>query len=1201
MNKRGEMIDRGRRKKVAWRTLLLIAALFACLAHTLPTAAKTTPEGYELKMIRGFTEGDYPAVYASFRMMLATYPDHPLSRIYYSRLLEMADLFGTTAVEELVLKMKKTIKARGGRNANACLIALDCVHEALLYRYDAEKAKRITDELKPVREWALIGPFRRYGSGDMEYRFMSELVSDGEGNEREKRISIEEYDGRLRPGRFVGPGEGVVYARASFVTEDEVMVRVYCRGDYHAMINGRYVGGNVPGRRRNLRIFSVRDTRRVTLLLKLHLGDGEEGVRVLITDKRDAVQSPSIDNESSFTEECAVSEEDEFPHAHFIEMARRDPAFAYARLGIRLDGLQSEEAVEYYRKSLNAKQDILISYLLAASLLAGKDKDIEPAGHSEGWRLIEEIYDERPGFAPAALKRLDRLIEGRENRRALLEGELLVLSSPRFPYARLALLQLLDKTGSDREFLAATIKLRKDFPDSHLVTEAEAEYYRDRNSTRYLESCIALAGRAYTPRRGRIAAAELVSRGEYGAARELIQRLNFNNDLVREMVVAAIRTGDFPTARNIIFGAILRREDPWFYEALGRMDMVRGDDPSMYLYKLLSMDPSRFEVADYLRYLDTGDITGPPGIFLDQDAVAGRLRTAPADGRHSSTILYRGRTFLLQNDGSSRAFCEDIIHLSDAKGVWRYGEIRIPCRGRFNPVRVRVYNKQGIVANSYTFRKEGDEVCVNIASLGRNSIIHLAYSIDNAVFTPGGGRLFSYPPEYLQGYNEPAVAILIKVITPEEMEVDFRFRDEIPVESIASDGFRYHTIRMGGLSSVEKERLSGDRGNSLAFYSFSTMNGFEDFSALRKGSIGVGENGTAEKATSLKKEGLEKTVAAVYDFVSRGIDLDERESGLTSSPENILNERHGTAEEKAMLARALLDRLGIRSYLAFGRDRLQPVMTGYMFHEYYTDCLLFVPLDRENSLWLDFSSRNFACGTVSGRIDGTEASIMINGSHHMRSVRSSVATLVGGEYRLRIKEDGGVQCAIKISFNGSSADARSSFRDTQRDSHRAEETAHLYVEKALPGFSMDGYRVRNLDDCEKPLVLEVEGAGIGALIEAERLIFRPVLRGSAINGYVSYPRRSSPLVIETGVHESDRYRWTLPESFRGAELNKRRAVRGRFGNASIIIRKKKGSVSLYAKKTVHIDAAVIGPDEYPDFLDFCRELQRLEGETIILE
>ena len=194
------------------------------------------------------------------------------------------------------------------------------------------------------------------------------------------------------------------------------------------------------------------------------------------------------------------------------------------------------------------------------------------------------------------------------------------------------------------------------------------------------------------------------------------------------------------------------------------------------------------------------------------------------------------------------------------------------------------------------------------------------------------------------------------------------------------------------------------------------MDGYGDFSAWYQGLLNRNDSDSKMPVSRFKKDTLEKTIAAVYDFVAREIELQKNTMYLPDSVENILFRKSGTPEDKTVFAQYLLKRLGISSYPAFARNRFLPGSATCLYPEYFTHMLLCVPLDVGNALWLDFSSRYYRCGVTACAVDGAEALVFLQDAFRMRRVLSLDRRSTVSRYDVAISDDGRASCDMEAAF-----------------------------------------------------------------------------------------------------------------------------------------------------------------------------------------
>lgn len=971
-------------RKRAWAgaaVCFLVAALAAPVPVT-PAVAESDPGRLEDAVIAGYAEGSYRLCYERLEKMLTGQPALPVSVLYYGFLFRLADLVGPAVVDETAGRIRDALLKSGDENAPSALLRLNCEIEKNRYRIDGVKAKQVTDELKPVRRWTLFGPYLRYGQGDIEHRFQPEIISDLTRVSPQKKTVVTNYDGWLDPGRYLNNARGVVYAAVSFYTESAVRIRVCSESVYRVFINGRAVVWNRAEDRRNVRVIKVPRATGITVMVKMW-GDPARKLRLLITDDRDRSINPVREDDRIFTDECGASEVQEYPGAQVMD-AERVSARGDARRGIYCDSLGSDEAIIWYRKSLAREKSAHPLFLLASALRSCDGMNRSTARFEEARRILDEINTYYPGYAPARQFRPGLLAGRGDYLEAYREGRKAVSSSPRDAYSCLAFLDILDYLGRDREFADTAGLIRKEYADSPLLLQKESAFYATRDQSARLDALKELLKKSFFPDSARTLIGIYTARGDYESALKFINSNNYNNDFTRELIDVLIRKGDFDEARTVIFKSLISSDNPDLYNSLAMIDIAQSDDPSMYLQKLLDADPSDFRADEYLKYVGSGQLVNPFNRYLEASG-ADALKAGPAPSASPVDVLYRQRIYVLNEDGSSRVFYEEIVRVNNETGAQRWRRVQLPRRGEFRLVSVRVHDRNGNHTDLYSVDGES----LSIGPVRKDTLLHLSYIIKNAVPIAPGSGFFSMPPDFIQAFDEPVRRVSVKVIAPDRMKLQCMASRGITVEKARAGSMLQYSFALNDLGAVKQEQLTGDMRNPLPYVAFSTMEGPGDFITWYNGRISGADSGLDAGAGQFARDSVERTIEAVYEFVARRIGLEKGGIGSPRPAAETWFGKKGSAEDKVLLARMLLEQLGIRSYTAFARSKFLQDPGEVIHHEYFTDILLYVPLDAGSALWLDFSSPANRCGVTRESVAETEAYVVVNDYYHLKKIKNA--------------------------------------------------------------------------------------------------------------------------------------------------------------------------------------------------------------------
>jgi len=343
---------------------------------------------------------------------------------------------------------------------------------------------------------------------------------------------------------------------------------------------------------------------------------------------------------------------------------------------------------------------------------------------------------------------------------------------------------------------------------------------------------------------------------------------------------------------------------------------------------------------------------------------------------------------------------------------------------------------------------------------------------------------------------------------------------------------------------------------------------------------------------------VDETARRIYAFVSREIDLSGNVLYFPEKAATTMMKRRGTPEDKAVLARAMLESLGIRSYFAFTSGRDFPDLRGFVSPRIFSHVLLYVPIDRLAGVWMDFSQAYNGYGVVDPEIEGTEAMVIIRDRTETRTV--SALRMSGSRIGMKVQIDNRGNAFFNggIRFHGAREDVRMLFQDAQS----REEMVNRLLSKMFPAFSLDDYRITGLEAVDSPLELAIKGRAFSiSTVAPDRIIISPVLNASEVLRHVDDRHRKHPFHLVRPVNESEAYSYILPEEYRGATLQREDVVRCRFGYAILRMSKRPGSNELEVDKEVHVNAVSIDPAEYSEFVEFSTAIRQAEQRHIIIE
>lgn len=1174
----------------------LLCTVFLCFLHIagFPDDSFLL---HEQRVEESFRRGDYFDMFARIEDLLLAHPARPEAFLYVYDITRLGEVIGRDRAFSTLKKLDALYtgdKSGEQRGAKKLLLMLEM--EKLLQPVDRARSEKISRALSPVRNWVLMGPYWKYGPGDLYASFLPEQTDSLSAKSLPSRRVRIEGDGTLHLARFLYPAAGVAYAAFSFRSEKDIKLRLYSDERYALFVNGKKILVNDEnGAKRRLRIVRLWGSNEFTVMVKIHK-KSSWSLRVLVTDTNDTPIELPVELDRFYRADFRYAEEMEYPFAELME--KSDEGMRAGALASFFDELDSDESLQFYKKAAETKGTLVAKYLYAAALIGYGGDRADSARNLEGRRLMKEVHDADAAMIPALHKRFRAIYDSKDNLAAVNFGkEIYGISKNFFPFRRdyLRLLRFLDYR---KEFEDEISKMKLDFPSAAVVLKEEAAYYRKRNPQKSAKLYEAVLEKEYDKKSLSGIVRYLKKRNEEKKALEILDKHDGENDFWYERASLLIALDRFDEAKKLLFTKLLDREEPDCYRLLGYMDAKSGDDPLMHWKRELEIYPSNFSLDEYVRYLEKGEISTP--LFCKESKEVHDMIAAWKGGAYDglpSCVLYRGRSYELLPDGGSRVYCEELLFLKDKKAIERWGEFEVVHSGEFKPVSVRVYHKDGGYTDAYSVQDVDGDRYINLPSLKEYSLAHVSYIIDNPVREPAYANLFALPSMEICDFDEPVKKFYFSVSVPKNMKCSITAPPSARVSEIARGETITHSFSLIDIPAIARERFSGNRLNVLPHYAFSTMDGDNDFAAWYRGLL-VGMFDMDAKLCRQQFNGRGKAlIENIYEYVARNIELEKRKLFYPQKASDVYYAKRSGVEGKAILTKSILERFGILSFIAFTKRNDRPFESDFTSPHGFTDILLYVPVSSEEALWLDFSSMEYACGDVSPLLEGAEALLLVGGGVERKRIEGKQQGKVKSYFRIEIGQTGETAFQGKVELFG----PRGDFRRKLIDPREEEKSVRNYFGFLFSTFDMDDYATHNVRDYAKPLVLTAKGSCHDiALASGSGIVVKASPYPSEATEYVLYASRQHPLFIGEPVYEDDIYEYVLPVGARVAALPERVSHETRFGKIELDARYDAKEHKVFVRKKTFLKSGRIAPGEYGEFVNFCAKIKEAEGAGIVL-
>ncbi|HPQ51833.1 MAG TPA: DUF3858 domain-containing protein [Spirochaetota bacterium] len=1188
------------------KKILLLLLITAVLSPAIPLSGgdiETFPAMRD-RIEGDFYRGDYPSLLGNIEKVLRAYPRRPESFLYLYDVVRFADIYGFTKSNDILTSVIQSLKRQPHKEgAHALHLAAMLEKEKLYYRFNRKEAADVSTRLGPVRKWMLLGPYNEYGPADFTRILPPDMSLALDAVKNLKRyVVVDNPKGELDCGRYLYPGKGVAYAVTSFQVQRPLKLRIYSDTSYQLFINGKKT---IINDRRNVhrrcRVVKIWGADLVSVMLKLY-HDRSWKCRVLVTDEDDKIITPRFAGAEISSGDFEYAEEFEYPYGEYVRHLGEDPRRGAQEIANYFDELESDEALRYYRKADELSGGPVARYFLGTALIEYSGNDRSSARYLEGWRLLSGMEERHRDFVPLRHRLFRNIIDRGDYLQAYRFGRSIYGKSLNyFPFRRdfVSLMRIL---GYEREFLREAETFQKDFPESITPVAEKAMFFSSRNINR----AVAL----YEKCCSRCSDASILSslvklyrkQGNYNAALRAIRNYDRDGRFAAAAIDIRIAMGDLEGAKQEAFREIAHREDSSLYMRLGDINYLAGGDPVMDWKRSLYIRPSQLYLNELVSWTEKGKIGNPFDAFkADEETLHGTIDTwlkKNVTTERSSLILRRDRMFSLETDGDSSVFCEDLVYLNNEKIIDRWGEYRVPYRGTFIPVKVRVYHQDGSHSDEYQVRDVNNVKYLNFSSLKKGSVMRVAYIVRNPIVSPRKTRHFSIPLTPVQDYQESVLHFRLGVSAPKGMNVDFFIHPGTDITKKELDDRVLYTAELGRQKAVYRESFSGNRLNYLPCYAFSTVPDTASLAVWYDGLIeGTGSLGEHETAETFRGGTVLDTITKVYDYVAREIEPQRRILYYPGKARDTHYLKRGTPEDKVILARAILRNLGIASYPALA-DRAGFPDTGGMVSPYrYSDVLLYVPFDRASGLWMDFSGRYYSCGTVNEDVEGREAVVIVGNRFEKKRIAVSGPGGKKGTFHVNVSRDGSARIACTMEYSG----RRSALRKYFRNPREREQVMYNYFGNIIPSLNVEDFAIENVERYNDPLKLRLTGESVALVTPGkDRLILQPVISKSILYGYIRYDSRNYPLYISDTIDEKESYIYELPKEYSGKAVSRKVDVSGPFGSAHIYVHRKAGDHRLFVEKSILIKKNIISPKEYGKFVEFCISIKNAEYQSLVV-
>ena len=531
------------------------------------------------------------------------------------------------------------------------------------------------------------------------------------------------------------------------------------------------------------------------------------------------------------------------------------------------------------------------------------------------------------------------------------------------------------------------------------------------------------------------------------------------------------------------------------------------------------------------------------------------------------------------------------------KGIDDIGEVSIPENAKLLFARTITDGKSYDV---YSRKKVRSSSVLSMPQLEVGSIVDYAYIYESRYKRLPSSFFFTYNWYFSQFDNSVENAEYI-FISPDNISMK-NFHIGVKPKISSKDNYTiYHYTKKKSRGKL-REEASPHRGEILGTVLFSNFNSINDLTLQYQSTLKGKDTLTTDirklaAKLNLPTDNFLDKLRSVYYYINDKIRVIGSGIYYPTSCQTTLYRKKGTGEDKAVLASALYRVMGIDSEIIiakpnFGLDIRDDFVTPLSYNR------VFLKINGDVPIFLDFSSRFIRFGEIPDKYIRAEGISVVTGEkvkvNRFRDFHEDYFFTCHSE----IDPDGRALITGSHNFRG----YKSGFwRNLLFDISKRK----LYVEKLMsfymPGFNFEDFSIDNFYELEKDMILNYSGTADSAFgIQGKYLTLSLFIKKIYMaRNYLTQGKRLYPLIIDSTENLSWDISFKIPEDIKVVSSQDKFTLETEFGYYRTELKIKDGGIRSIRSFKLHQQR--IEPSEYPDFVEFCKKIDKFEEGLILLE
>jgi len=698
-----------------------------------------------------------------------------------------------------------------------------------------------------------------------------------------------------------------------------------------------------------------------------------------------------------------------------------------------------------------------------------------------------------------------------------------------------------------------------------------------------------------------------------GRADEAFQQYGAIEELTPGRPLPYIRRGDYLLRAT---DALSPAEEPRLKEALDSLEAGKERKPQD-----LSLARRVYAARKAIEYVRDATTVIPFPALRDEEYDVdyfrmdkGALEDLPQE-RAGAVYLLDLMVVSVFPNGTHTSLIHQSVLLKDKEGRDRFSEISVPQDAEI--VFARTIAPNGTVYNAEAVTDTGNEQSISMYGLEDGAVVDYAYRMKRASI-PSPGRDYEELTYYFGEVENPMLLSRLVLLVSEGVKVEWRAHPlDFAPEIRDATGFRIWTWEKRLSPGVKEESSMPSTERLVPTVKITTCPDWT-VGVKRAESLLLGrreaESTVAEVADLLALDAKRPRakVERVYKYIQ---DVIEPGGVGGATVLDTLKNRAGSPFDKTMLAQALLADMGVPSRVAFGYDaengeRFPPLPSA----SYLGGELLVVPghgdgdgaFDHPEDLWMSFESRYAPLGEIPAAY--REQIRFLVAPHGVVIQPPLSDPLPGGwverHLEFEIDPEGASECRGDFSYHG---DLRSGIRRAVADQTVRERLVSSELSRHVRGIKVEESEFRGIDQLEDNVSIIFRGT-VDRFLQprGDDWTLDPVAEKSDLSSAAPEPSREKPVEFDNpvkynpyqagfriaGAGEGGAPAWFFSGIPRDTVLV------SRFGYYCLDFEIE--GDTLWVTRSAYVPAQWIDPEDYPEFLEFCRAADAAEAAPVIV-